>query len=387
MDSFRAYFYFEAQMSFYAKETMIKHLSLFVLAAATASFAVDVELHGEIDADYASYWDKDFSPTNAANQDIKLESKVFLDENVSVSIQGRTHSNYVSENGTEASQVRHENRATAMGDKENRWTGFNFDGVSLAWQFTPLARIVFGDLTYNAGSFSYYYWRDTEDYAVILRDQSIRGIGFEVENGKAYIGATENNSHSLAAFITYGFDLISKTEERFTITPSLDWVFGKEIGRSYTYALGTEIQYAKSSDFFSYGINATWGTHPYKGHGVHTFLVEPSFNYKFFNIAASYYQALLAEKDSSVVDQTFTEDERMFYIEPSLDLHKKFSMGFAYEFHDPSTEQHNDSRHFVGPSFYLYPTVEAEIIFWAGYNICSKGANHFSMGMSGHVEF
>ena len=76
MDSFRAYFYFEAQMSFYAKETMIKHLSLFVLAAATASFAVDVELHGEIDADYASYWDKDFSPTNAANQDIKLESKV-----------------------------------------------------------------------------------------------------------------------------------------------------------------------------------------------------------------------------------------------------------------------------------------------------------------------
>ena len=77
----------------------------------------------------------------------------------------------------------------------------------------------------------------------------------------------------------------------------------------------------------------------------------------------------------------------MFYIESSLALHPKLSMGFAYEFHDPSTEQHNDSRHFVGPSFYLYPTVEAEIIFWAGYNICSKGANHFSMGMSGHVEF
>ena len=388
MDSFPVYFYFEAQMCFYAKESMIKHFSLFVLAAAVAAFAVDVEVHGDIDADFASYFDKDFSPTNAANQDIKLEGKIFLDENVSVSIFGRSHSNYIGADGeTETSMVRHENRATAMGDDENRWTAFNFDGIQLAWQLTPLARVVFGDLTYNAGAFSYYFWRNTEDYAVILRDQNIRGVGFEVENGKAYIGATENNSHSLATFLTYSFDLISKTEERLTITPSFDWVFVNEISRSYTYALGTEVQYAKSTNVFNYGITATWGTHPYKGHGVHTFLVEPSFSYRFFNLAASYYQALLADKDSSVVDQTFSEDERMFYIEPSLDLHKKFSMGFAYEFHDPSKEIDGDSRHFLGPSFYLYPTVEAEIIFWAGYNICGTGANHISMGMSGHVEF
>ena len=367
---------------------MNKHLSFFVLALAAASFAVDVELHGDINADFASYWDKDFSPTNAANQDLKLEGKVLLDENVSVSIFGRSHSNYVTEDSTtETSMVRHENRATHMGDKDNRWTAFNFDGIQLAWQFTPLARVVFGDLTYNAGAFSYYYWRNTEDYAVILRDQSIRGVGFEVENGKAYIGATDNNSHSLATFITYSFDLVSRTEERFTITPSFDWIFGKEIGRSYTYAIGTEVQYTKSTNTFNYGITATWGTHPYQGHGVHTFLVEPSLNYRFFNLAASYYQALLADKDSSVVDQTFSEDERMFYIEPSLDLHKKFSMGMAYEFHDPSTEIDGDSRHFIGPSFYLYPTVEAEIVFWIGYNICGTGANHMSMGMSGHVEF
>lgn len=367
---------------------MIKHFSASVLLAAAAAFAVDVELHGEIDADYASYWDKDFSPTNAANQDIKLEGKLLLDENVSVSIKGRSHSNYVSDSGAVGTaKVRHENRATAMGDAENRWTAFDFDGIQLSWQFTPLVRVVFGDLTYNAGGFSYYYWRDTEDYAVILRDQNIRGVGFEVENGKAYIGASENNSHSLATFISYGFDLISRTEERFTITPSLDWVFGKEISRSYTYALGTEVQYSKSTNLFNYGITATWGMHPYKGHGVHAFLVEPSFNYRFFNLAASYYQALLADTDKPASEQIMTEDQRMFYIEPSLDLHKKFSMGMAYEFHDPSQEVDKDSRHFIGPSFYLYPTVEAEIVFWGGYNICATGANHFSMGMSGHVEF
>ena len=99
MDSFLSYFYFEAQMCFYAKESMIKHFSLFVLAAAVAAFAVDVEVHGDIDADFASYFDKDFSPTNAANQDIKLEGKIFLDENVSVSIFGRSHSNYIGADG------------------------------------------------------------------------------------------------------------------------------------------------------------------------------------------------------------------------------------------------------------------------------------------------
>ncbi len=366
---------------------MIKQLSFFVLLSAIAAFAVDVELHGDIDADYATYWDEDFSPTNAANQDIKLEGKVLLDENVSVTVKGRTHSNYVTAGDTGISRVRNESRATAMGDAENRWTGFDFDGIQFTWQFTPLVRVIFGDLTYSAGGFSYYYWRDTEDYAVILQDKQIRGIGFEVENGKAYIGATENNAHSLAAFITYGFDLISKTEERFTITPSLDWVFGKEISRSYTYALGTEVQYTKSTDNFNYGITATWGMHPYKGHGVHSFLVEPSFNYRFFNLAASYFQALLADDEAPVEEQIFTEDERMIYIEPSLDLHKKFSMGLAYEYHDPSLEIDDDSRHFVGPSFYLYPTVEAEIVFWGGYNICSSSPNHFSMGISGHVEF
>lgn len=375
-------------MCFFEKETMRKHLTTFILLSAAAAFAADVEIHGDIDADYATYWDKDFSPLNAADQDIELEGTVHLDENVSVILDANTHSNYVSSDSTvEKAMVRHETRATAMGDADNRWTAFNFDGVQLKWQFTPLAAVIFGDLTYSAGSFSYYYWRNPDDYAVILKTQSLRGIGVEVEGGKVYVGASDNNSHSLAAFGTYSFDLIAKTEEHLAITPSIDWVFGKEISRSYTYALGTEIQYSKSIGALNYGITGTWGTHPYKGHGVHTFLVEPSLNYKFFNLAGSYYQALLAEEDSSAQDQIFTEDERMFYIEPSIDLHKKFSMGIDYEFHDPSKSVGGDSRHFVGPSFYVYPTSEAEVVLWGGYNIRKSEANNFSMGISSQIHF
>ncbi|OIP51442.1 MAG: hypothetical protein AUK31_04335 [Fibrobacteres bacterium CG2_30_45_31] len=358
-----------------------------VFMSASMAMAAEVVVHGDINADYATYWDDEFSPLNAANQDIDLRGTAYMDENFSVTLMGNTHSTYVSDSVTAASEVRHENRATAMGDNENRFTAFNFDGVQMRWNFTPSAAVVFGDLTYSAGSFSYYYWRNTENYAVILKDQKLRGVGFELEDGRIYVGASNNNATALTMYGTYPFALLSHTEERLTITPSIDWIFGKDIGRSYTYALGTEIQYAKSVGDLNYSVTATWGTHPYKGTGVHTFLLEPSFNFDFFNLGMSYYQALLADDDAPVDEQIFTEDERMFYVEPSFNLHKKLALGLAYEFHDPSLQTDGDSRHFVGPNIYLYPTADAELVVWGGYNIRSSTANTFSMGMSGQVHF
>lgn len=367
----------------------MRKLSILSLAllSATFAFGAEITIHGNFDADYATYWDKDFSPLNAANQDLDLIGTAALDEKVSVSLLGNTHSNYVSDSTVAKSEVRHQNRATAMGDDDNRFTSFNFDGIQFRWQFTPLASVVFGDFTYSAGSFSYYYWRNPEFNAVILREQKLRGVGFELQDGRFYIGASDNNATALTAFGSYPFNLIDHTEERLTITPSADWVFGKDIGRYYTYSFGTEVQYSKSVGALNYSVTGTWGTHPFHGTGVHALLIEPSMNYKFFNLGLSYYQAFLADNDSSVTAQTFAEDERMFYIEPSVSLHKKFAVGLAYEFHDPSKEIGGDSRHFVGPTFYLYPTSEMEITTWLGYNIRSSEANNFSMGMSGHVEF
>ena len=59
-------------------------LPITILTAAACLFAADVEINGDIQADYASYWDKDFSPTNAANQDIGLSLTAYMDENFSV---------------------------------------------------------------------------------------------------------------------------------------------------------------------------------------------------------------------------------------------------------------------------------------------------------------
>lgn len=359
------------------------------LIAVALTYAADVAINGSINADYATYWDKDFDPTNAANQDIDLSLTAYLNESVSATIKTNTHSTYFDGDGNlQQSEVRHtQSRATAMGNLDNRFTAFNFDGVSFRWDFNPNVAAVFGDLSYSAGNFNYYFWRDSSRYNVISKEQRLRGIGVELEGGKIYLGASENSKSAILAYGTYPVELLSRTEERLVLTPSIEWAFGSNIGRSYTYALGLEATYSKSSGKMNYGATATWGTHPYKAEMVHAFLLEPSFNFDIFSIGASFYQALLAKKDSSVQSQIFTEDQTMFFVEPSIDLHKKISLGVAYEYHDPSNKIEKDHRQFVGPNVYVYPTTKTEIVFWSGYNILPAKANHFSMGISGHTSF
>lgn len=364
-------------------------LPLTALTAAACLFAADIEINGDIQADYASYWDKDFSPTNAANQDIGLSLTAYMDENFSITVNTLTRSTYLNAEGErEDSEVRHGlARATAIDDSEGRYTAFYFDGLQFRWEFTPGAAFLFGDLTYNAGAFNYYYWRDTGRYAAIKRDETLRGVGMELGQGKVYIGAAENNISSLIVYGSYPFEILSRTDEHLVITPSADWAFGEDIGRSYTYFFGTEISYSKSKDLMNYAVLLSWGTHPYQGTGVHTFLLEPSFSYDFFNIGLTFFQALLADEDEPVEKQIFTDEQTLFAIEPSFSLHKKLAIGLAYEMHDPSNEVDDDTFHFVGPNIYFYPTANAELVFWGGYNKRHIGANTVSFGLSGQVSF
>ena len=88
------------------------------LIAVALTYAADVAINGSINADYATYWDKDFDPTNAANQDIDLSLTAYLNESVSATIKTNTHSTYFDGDGNlQQSEVRHtQSRATAMGN-------------------------------------------------------------------------------------------------------------------------------------------------------------------------------------------------------------------------------------------------------------------------------
>ena len=368
------------------------------LAATGFAMAADVEIHGNVDFDFASYFNRDFDPTNAANQDIDLSVTANLDENVSVTVFTNTKSNIT--NSDQASEIRHGlPRSTAITSDKDRYTAFNFDGVELRWKPFQDVSFVFGDLTYNAGTFNYYFWRDPSRYAVISRDQTVRGFGVEVGNnkfgdGKFYIGATDDSKAAIAVFGTYALKLLNRPDEHLTITPSVDWVFGSEVGRGYTYFFGTELDYSKSLDILNYGIYAVYGLHPYKGEAVHSFLVEPSLNYNIFNLGMSYFYAIVNKgEDYKAADQIFTDDQMLFAIEPSFNITKKFSLGVSFEYHDPDAEVSKDEFKFLGMNFYLYPTLNTNVTFWFGYNF-SKDKNpvvgeatKFSLGMSAHADF
>ena len=364
------------------------------LAGASLAFAAEVELHGAINADYATYFDSDFDPTNAANQDIDLAATAHMDENFSVTVKTNTHSTYVTDStgNREASETRRHNlaRSTAMGDG-GRFTEFNFDGVEFRWDVTHPVALVFGDLTYSAGAFNYYYWRDPARYAVITREEGLRGVGAEFGNdkygkGKLYFGASEDTDHTVALFGTYAFPLLNRANEHLVLTPSLDWMFGQHINRTHTYVLGTEVDYSKSYENLNYGIYAVWGLHPYKGKGVHSFLLEPSFNFYFFNLGFTYFY-VITDKDYAAEPQLFTDDQYLLAVEPSFNLHKKFTMGVSYEYHDPDREIHGDDYSFLGLNNYLYPTMGSEVVFWFGYNFSDDMDTDFAMGISGKVEF
>lgn len=368
------------------------------LAATGFAMAADVEIHGNVDFDFGSYFDRDFDPTNAANQDIDLSVTANLDENVSVTVFTNTKSNIT--NSDQASEIRHGlPRSTAITSDKDRYTAFNFDGVELRWKPFQDVSFVFGDLTYNAGTFNYYFWRDPSRYAVISRDQSVRGFGVEVGNnkfgdGKFYIGATDDSKAAIAVFGTYALKLLNRPDEHLTITPSVDWVFGSEVGRGYTYFFGTELDYSKSLDILNYSIYAVYGLHPYKGDAVHSFLVEPSLNYNIFNLGFSYFYAIVNKDDGyKAADQIFTDDQMLFAIEPSFNITKKFALGVSFEYHDPDAEVSKDEFKFLGMNFYLYPTLNTNVTFWFGYNF-SKDKNpvvgeatKFSLGMSAHADF
>ncbi len=367
------------------------------MATATIASAADIEIHGDVNMDYASYFDSDFDPTNAGNQDIDLALKAHLDENIAVIVNGTTHSTFVNENGElKESEVRHGlARSTAMGS-EGRNNAFEFDGVQFRWDVSHEVTLIFGDMTYSAGAFNYYFWRDVSRYAVIVREQNLRGIGLDVGNdkygrGSLYLGASDATDHTVALFATYGFPLINHTDEHLIITPSLDWVFGSEINRSHTYVLGTEIDYSKSYDKFNYGIYAVWGLHPYKGQGVHSFLLEPSMNYAIFNLALTYFYTI-TDKSYAAEPQLMTDDQMLFAVEPSFNIHKKYTLGVSYEYHDPDKEIHGDDFHFLGMNHYIYPTMNTEIVVWYGYNFTDTdntpfGKARFSLGLSGKASF
>ena len=366
---------------------MRKLLLLSALSLAGTSLAADVSFSGSLEADYGTYFDKDFVVDNRANQDLGIDMNVGLDENVSATASFSTQSTYNSGDSVIASsQMRSRFASTEMGDSENRWGPVNFDGITLRWQFQKEAALVFGDLSYAMGGFDYYFWRNTANYAAVLEDQGLRGLGVEVgDGGRLYVGASDNNDKSGVVYASYPFAMINRTDNKLVITPSFDAIKGG--GRDHRFTFGTEIAYSRSYTDVNYAVRGAWGTRPFHGDYVNTFLVEPSLAVGNFALAGTAYFAVLADGDSLASAQTAAPEERLVYAEPSYSLNKNFTLGLAGEWHDPDSEEDSDEWTTVSPTLYVYPTAGMEMVFWTGYSIYSSAPNLFSFGITGKVDF
>jgi len=364
----------------------MRKLILSTLALASAVSAADVSFGGELKAEYGTYLGKDFEVDNRANQDLGIDMNIGLDENVSATASFSTVSTYRSgDSALSDAEFRDRYKSTEMGDADNRWTGVIFDGILFKWQIQPSAAFVFGDLTYSAGAFNYFFWRNTANYAAIVADQGLRGVGFELEGGRVYVGASDNNDKSGVLYASYPFAILDRADHKVVLTPVFDAIKGG--GRDHRYTFGTEIEYSRSYTQVNYALRGAFGTRPFHGDNVYTFMLEPSFNYGSFSLAGTAYAAMLADGDSAAALQTSAPDERMVYVEPAISLHPKFTMGLSGEWHDPDSEIDNDEWTMIAPTGYLYPTADMELVFWTGYSIKHAAPNLFSFGITGKVEF
>jgi hypothetical protein len=186
---------------------------------------------------------------------------------------------------------------------------------------------------------------------------------------------------------------MNQVNNKFTIAPMIDFIKGG--GRSHRYTIGADANYSRSYTDLNYAIRGVWGLHPSHGSYINTFTLEPSFNYKNFNLASTCYWALLSDSTENseplTIDQTYTPDEKLIYVEPSYSFNKKFSMGLGFEWHKPGESPdvpwpYSDNWFLIAPTGYLYPTANVDIAFWLSYAI-TEGHNNPGFGISSSVNF
>jgi len=366
----------------------MRFLPIALVLLCGAALAADVSFEGTLDADYGNYLEKNLKANNAANHDIRLKMNVDMDENVRVVVGTASKSTFVnSEGSTEFSRIRHREEATPIGS--DRWTPFEFDGISLEWTVSRGLTFMFGDLSYSFGNFNYYFWRNPDYYAAILTTQRLRGLGAKLgDDGYVYIGAGDANNRGSRFVASYALAIpgLDRVDNKLTMAPMLDLIKGG--GRGHRYTIGVDANYSRSYTDFNYALRGIYGLHPSHGNYVNTFTVEPSLNYKNFGLASTCYWALLSDSSESAVpvtlDDTYASDERLIYIEPSYSFHKKFSTGLGFEWHKPGNDSGN--WYLIAPTGYLYPTAGVDMAFWLSYAI-TKGPNKSGFGISSSVKF
>lgn len=371
---------------------MFRKISLSLLAIASFASATEVSLHGSLSADIANNLDESWKSNNAANQDIDLTARAEFDDKTAVEVYLTNYSTTSvpgdSTGATQASVIRSvDGRQASIDDPASRWGTWAFDGIQFQWEFYRKAKLIVGDLTWSGGGMNYYGYNWSQAYGTIMKEVTVRGLGFDLgDRGNVYLGAPDVNNKALWGYAGYTFPIVQRTDEKWSVRPMGDMVF-KNGGRARRWTFGTETDYSRSLQDLNYGLHATWGAVPYHDNTTYTFLVEPSMNKGAFSIAATYYQAMLADDAIAAGEQVDIPSEQFFYVEPGISVHPKFSLGLGGEYHDFDLDSDGNEFWACVPTFYVYPSEEMSLTFWTKYQWMMKAADLVSFGVAAKAEF
>jgi len=370
---------------------MIRKFACSLLGCVALASATDVSFSGSMIADIESNLDHSWNPHNSANQDIDLTVRAQFDEKTAVELYITNYSTVTDSTTGEsrASLVRsvEPGRAAEIVDDESRWGTLAFDGIQFQWEFSPLATLLVGDVSWSGGTMDYYGYRSTSDYGSVMKLTTVRGIGFQLgDDAVVNLGAPDANNKAVWGFASYSWRLLDLTNEKWLLRPMGDLVF-KNGGRNHRWTFGVENEYSSSKDNHEVALKAAWGARPYNDGTTHSFLVEPSFKYKRVSVAGTFYQAKLARKDSSITLQTDIPEQQFAYLEPGVEITPKFSIGLAGEWHNPSLEDNAGEYYACVPTFYLYPSEKMSLTAWTKYQWMMRDGDVLGFGFSGEVQF
>lgn len=372
------------------RSTMLHSASMAFALLVFPSWAADISFSGHLEADVASHFDDSWNPHNASNHDLSLTSRLEFEQKTALEVYTHIATTTVDPKDSSSriqSYVRNPDRATWVDDGDGRWTSLDYDGFTFFWEFSSQAYLVLGDLVYQAGATSYYPYHSTRDYASIMSDVTLRGIGLQLgKEGQLYFGAPEENDQAFWGFASYRFALVDRSNKKVSFRPLGDLVF-KNGGRDRRWTLGTEFLYSSSGESATYGMNGAAAIIPFHGGHTYTLMAEPFFNYGKFSLTGSFYQAFLADADSALDLQTSMPVQRFAMLEPSIQVHPKVAIGLAGEFQDLDDEMSDNEFFAATPNLYVYPTQEVSLTFWTSYRWYHNAHDRMSIGISAEANF
>jgi hypothetical protein len=340
-----------------------------MVVAASVAAKPAVEFGGYLDSDVWTNFRGDFF----SNDELDLWMDVVFSEKVSASVcatifNGSVPARYGLPGGS--STTRHIVGVDTLfldtidiTEHYSRWVSVLFDGVSLSYA-SPFGTFTVGDLVYQYGGFSYYFYKRL---SMITPENFTRGIQYTLGGDKVsqdiLIGSADADH--------YG-DIVGATSIALGENASLGVYYGlrgsvvesfESVGEAF---VGTELS-GSLGEMLELKLDVGYRNVPKEGDTAVTrantfaLLVEPALTFGDFSTAFSVYTFI----DPDTTGTNPVGDEFYAYVEPGYAFTDHFAVGLPLEIHAGDTEDFTGTGSFwVVPTFYVYPTDGVEWWLW-----------------------